>query len=66
MQVTVPKIIPQEAKHKVTVKFYDEEAHYHQSCEVEVFVDNDASLTLLDIQNSATQKARDFLAQCLV
>jgi hypothetical protein len=65
MKSTVQKIIPQTDKTRVVVEFYDEEAYYHQSCEVTIFIDNDRALTLPDAQDRAIQAAKAFLARCL-
>jgi len=65
MKITVQSITINPVKHQITVNFYDELAHYHQSCDVTVFIDVSAGQTLDDLQNESIQAAKAFLAECL-
>ena len=64
METSVTKIVLNKTKHQVTVRFFDEIAHFHQSCEVIVFVDNDPAISLGNVQDEAIQSAKKFLSQC--
>ena len=68
MQVTVKKICPYDdcngSKMLAVVGFYDEEAEFHNSAKVEIFIEkHDAHLS--DLKKEAVQTALDFLRQAL-
>ena len=69
MQITINKLMPQLEQDgdqmKVFVRFFDEIEHFHQSCEVVVFVPKEINEPLGNLHELAILKARDFLRQCL-
>ena len=66
MEITVTKIVLSQTKHQVTVRFFDEIAHYHQSCDVIVFIDDDPLITVQGVRAQAIKSAKEFLSQCLI
>lgn len=69
MQITINKLMPQLEQEgdqmKVFVRFFDEINHFHQSCEVVVFVPKNIDEPLGKIHERAILGAKDFFRQCL-